>query len=295
MGHLIHTYKGAANHNRVVNEGRAATKIVALAAVLSLGGAGAADSKTSGFSNQQKMQQRVMTNRAADSREAMAREKHTAEPKRACDFTGQQAKRNERGEEPSEIENKNQEDSVLYQGRKNHDHSSSEGRKIKKYDSDGAKTPWHRNPQPLMVNLSKTEWQSRIPENVKSSAPDEQSASETEDKARSTESRSLNAKLKGVNGEFGEHLRKVEQRMHRAENWRAITAERAHRHSSAEKKKDLKFQINEDVELYRESKLDQQREQYFRTPGCEYVSENSTWYSKSETVFSNPKMSLKGA
>ncbi|WP_419834137.1 hypothetical protein [Endozoicomonas atrinae] len=153
----------------------------------------------------------------------------------------------------------------------------------KKYDSDGAKTPWHRNPQPLMVSLSKTEWQSRIPENVKLSTPDEQSSSETVDKARSTDSRSLNAKLKAVNGEFGEHLRKVEQRMHRAENWRAITAERAHRHSSAEKKKDLKFQINEEVELYRESELDQQREQYFRTLGCEYVSENSTWYSKSET------------
>ncbi|WP_419834136.1 hypothetical protein [Endozoicomonas atrinae] len=126
-------FKGAANHSRVVHEGRAVTKMVAMAAVLSFGGAGATESITSEFSHQQKTQYRVMTNRAAGSREAMAREKHTTEPKGAGDSKRQEAKSSDLGKESSELENKNQENSVLYQGRKNHDHYSNEGRKIKKY------------------------------------------------------------------------------------------------------------------------------------------------------------------
>lgn len=247
--------KGAANHNRVVNEGRAATKIVAMAAVISFSGAGVAVTRSIDFSHHQKKQPRVIMDKPGDVREVMPREKNIIEQRRKDGLMDQDVKGNRRLVGSSDREDTKQENSVLFQGRKNHDHYSHEGRKYKKYDSDGAKTSSHRNPKPLMVSLSKVEWQSRKSDDVESSGSGDQSYSVRVDKAKLSDMRSLKAKFKCVNGAFGEHLRENEQRMSRAKNWRAISSDRTHRHSYAEEFRDLKFQIEEGIEEYREQKL----------------------------------------
>ncbi|WP_257266331.1 hypothetical protein [Endozoicomonas sp. ONNA2] len=245
--------KGAANHNRVVNEGRAATKTVAMAALLSsFSEKELTLTRSSDFSHHQKSQQRVIMDKPEDVRKGMPREKNIIERRRKDGLMDHDVKRVVGSSDRKWTQ---QENSVLFQGRKNHDHYPHEGRKPKKHDSHGAKTSWHRNPGQLMVSLSKVEWQSRKSDNVKPSGPGLQSYSVGLDKAKLQDLRPLKATLKHVSGAFGEHLRENAQRICRGKKWEAISNDRTHRHCHAEEVRDLKFQIEEGIEEYREQKL----------------------------------------
>lgn len=271
--------KGAANHNSVSNEGRATTKMVAMAAVvLSFSGKGATEtrSRTSDFFQHQKTQPRIVTDKHEHTRDAMARGKNTRQTidqKKTENLASQELKDKEVSDFLDQ-ENVEQESSVLFQGRKNHDHFSNEGRKYKKHDSEGAKTPWHRRPQQLMASLSKVDCQ---PKEGDSADPLEPSL------GRCSDTRSLRAKVETVGGEFGEHLKKEVYRMNRHKNWNDIISSRSHYTLLTERSKDLRFQIKEGIEAHQERKIDQQREEGLHGLKCEYLSESQELHSISDS------------
>lgn len=149
-----------------------------------------------------------------------------------------------------------QEGSVLFQGRKNHNHEAKEGKKYQKHRDDGAKTAWPRTAKQLMVNLSEaSSWCSETTGGIRTL---EQGVQRRVKEAKvprtyAMKPKPLRANLNHANKVFGKHLGEVASRIKRHENYMTLMKDQVHRHAKTEKTRDLTFRIKEGVEDYRKS------------------------------------------